>query len=93
MQNYVQKGNTLTVTAPSTLVSGGGCQVGNIFGKHRKASLGEGGRSGGLPGAGRTAKDDGAIADLHRARVQANQTPKAQCETHHRPYEVGASVL
>ena len=32
MQNYVQKGNTLTVTAPYALLSGGGCQVGNIFG-------------------------------------------------------------
>jgi predicted RecA/RadA family phage recombinase len=32
MQNYVQRGNTLTVTAPYALVSGGGCQVGNIFG-------------------------------------------------------------
>jgi len=32
MQNYIQRGNTLTVTAPYALVSGGGCQVGNIFG-------------------------------------------------------------
>jgi predicted RecA/RadA family phage recombinase len=32
MQNYVQKGQTLTVTAPYALLSGGGCQVGNIFG-------------------------------------------------------------
>jgi predicted RecA/RadA family phage recombinase len=32
MQNYVQRGNTLTVTAPYALLSGGGCQVGNIFG-------------------------------------------------------------
>ena len=32
MQNYVQKGNTLTVTAPYALLSGGGCQVGNVFG-------------------------------------------------------------
>ena len=32
MRNYVQRGNTLTVTAPYALLSGGGCQVGNIFG-------------------------------------------------------------
>ena len=32
MQNYVQKGQTLTVVAPYALLSGGGCQVGNIFG-------------------------------------------------------------
>ena len=32
MQNYIQKGNTLTVVAPYALLSGGGCQVGNIFG-------------------------------------------------------------
>ena len=32
MQNYVQKGQTLTVIAPYALLSGGGCQVGNIFG-------------------------------------------------------------
>ena len=32
MQNYIQKGNTLTVAAPYALVSGQGCQVGNIFG-------------------------------------------------------------
>jgi predicted RecA/RadA family phage recombinase len=32
MQNYVQKGNTLTVAAPNALTSGQGCQVGNIFG-------------------------------------------------------------
>ena len=32
MQNYVQRGNTLTVTAPYALTSGQGCQVGNIFG-------------------------------------------------------------
>ena len=32
MINYVQRGNTLTVTAPYALLSGGGCQVGNIFG-------------------------------------------------------------
>ncbi len=32
MQNYVQKGNTLTVAAPYALTSGQGCQVGNIFG-------------------------------------------------------------
>ena len=32
MQNYVQRGDTLTVTAPIALLSGGGCQVGNIFG-------------------------------------------------------------
>jgi predicted RecA/RadA family phage recombinase len=32
MQNYIQKGNTLTVAAPYALTSGQGCQVGNIFG-------------------------------------------------------------
>ena len=32
MQNYIQEGQTLTVVAPNALVSGGGCQVGNIFG-------------------------------------------------------------
>jgi predicted RecA/RadA family phage recombinase len=32
MQNYVQRGNILTVTAPYVLTSGQGCQVGNIFG-------------------------------------------------------------
>jgi predicted RecA/RadA family phage recombinase len=32
MQNYVQQGQTLTVIAPYALLSGGGCQVGNIFG-------------------------------------------------------------
>jgi len=32
MQNYVQRGNTLTVSAPYALLSGGGCQVGNVFG-------------------------------------------------------------
>jgi predicted RecA/RadA family phage recombinase len=32
MQNYVQRGETLTVIAPYALLSGGGCQVGNIFG-------------------------------------------------------------
>ena len=32
MQNYVQRGSTLTVTAPYALLSGGGCQVGNVFG-------------------------------------------------------------
>ena len=32
MQNYVQRGDTLTVAAPYALPSGGGCQVGNIFG-------------------------------------------------------------
>jgi predicted RecA/RadA family phage recombinase len=32
MNNYVQRGNTLTVTAPYALLSGGGCQVGTIFG-------------------------------------------------------------
>lgn len=32
MQNYVQQGQTLTVIAPFALLSGGGCQVGNIFG-------------------------------------------------------------
>jgi predicted RecA/RadA family phage recombinase len=32
MNNYVQRGDTLTVTAPYALLSGGGCQVGTIFG-------------------------------------------------------------
>ena len=32
MINYVQRGDTLTVTAPYALLSSGGCQVGNIFG-------------------------------------------------------------
>jgi predicted RecA/RadA family phage recombinase len=32
MQNYVQRGQTLTVTAPYALTSGGGCRVGNLFG-------------------------------------------------------------
>jgi|GEM_PF-162629 predicted RecA/RadA family phage recombinase len=32
MQNYIQRGNTVTVAAPYALVSGQGCQVGNIFG-------------------------------------------------------------
>lgn len=32
MQNYIQRGDTLTVTAPYALTSGQGCQVGNIFG-------------------------------------------------------------
>jgi len=32
MQNYVQRGETLTVIAPYVLLSGSGCQVGNIFG-------------------------------------------------------------
>src|ERR1017187_4997824 len=32
MQNYIHRGETLTVTAPYALLSGGGCQVGNIFG-------------------------------------------------------------
>jgi len=32
MQNYIQRGNTLTVAAPYALTSGQGCQVGNIFG-------------------------------------------------------------
>jgi len=30
--NYVQRGDTLTITAPYALTSGGGCRVGNIFG-------------------------------------------------------------
>ena len=32
MQNYIQRGDTLTVAAPYALTSGQGCQVGNIFG-------------------------------------------------------------
>lgn len=32
MNNYVQRGDTLTVVAPYALSSGGGCKVGNIFG-------------------------------------------------------------
>lgn len=32
MQNYVQKGDTLTVTAPYALSSGDGCKVGVLFG-------------------------------------------------------------
>ena len=32
MNNYVQRGDTLTVTAPYALLTGGGCQVGTIFG-------------------------------------------------------------
>lgn len=32
MKNYVQGGNTLTVTAPYALTSGDGCLVGSIFG-------------------------------------------------------------
>ena len=32
MQNFVQKGKTLTVTAPYALTSGHGCLVGSIFG-------------------------------------------------------------
>ena len=32
MQNYIHRGETLTVTAPYALLSGGGCRVGNIFG-------------------------------------------------------------
>lgn len=32
MKNYVQRGDTLTVVAPYTLVAGGGVQVGNVFG-------------------------------------------------------------
>lgn len=32
MQNYVQRGDTLTAIAPYALLSGGGCQVGNFFG-------------------------------------------------------------
>ncbi len=30
--NYVQEGDVLTLTAPYTVVSGGGAKVGNIFG-------------------------------------------------------------
>jgi len=32
MQNYIHRGETLTVTAPYALLSGGGCRVGNLFG-------------------------------------------------------------
>ena len=32
MMNFVQRGATLTVTAPYALTSGAGCRVGNIFG-------------------------------------------------------------
>jgi len=32
MKNFVQRGETLTVTAPYVLSSGGGCKVGIIFG-------------------------------------------------------------
>jgi predicted RecA/RadA family phage recombinase len=32
MQNYIHRGETLTVTAPYALSSGGGCRVGNLFG-------------------------------------------------------------
>ena len=32
MQNYVHRGETLTVTAPYALLRGGGCRVGNLFG-------------------------------------------------------------
>jgi predicted RecA/RadA family phage recombinase len=32
MQNYVQKGDTLTVTAPYALSAGDGCKVGAMFG-------------------------------------------------------------
>ena len=32
MVNYIQRGQTITVVAPYALTSGGGCQVGNIFG-------------------------------------------------------------
>jgi predicted RecA/RadA family phage recombinase len=32
MKNYVQKGETLTLTAPYTVSSGGGALVGSIFG-------------------------------------------------------------
>src|SRR5512137_2149895 len=32
MQNYVQPGDTIEVTAPYNLSSGAGCRVGNIFG-------------------------------------------------------------
>ena len=32
MQNYIQRGNTLTVAAPYALDERRGCQVGNIFG-------------------------------------------------------------
>lgn len=32
MKNYVQPGDTITVTAPYAVASGAGCQVGSIFG-------------------------------------------------------------
>ena len=32
MQNYVHRGETLTVTAPYAVTSGGGVKIGNIFG-------------------------------------------------------------
>lgn len=32
MKNYVQPGDTVTVTAPYALTSGGGCLVGTLFG-------------------------------------------------------------
>ena len=32
MQNYVHKGETLTVVAPYAVKSGGGVKVGNLFG-------------------------------------------------------------
>src|SRR4051812_24010680 len=32
MKNYIQEGDTLTVTAPYALTSGDGCLVGGIFG-------------------------------------------------------------
>ena len=32
MRNYVQEGDTLTVTAPADVLSGAGVQVGNLFG-------------------------------------------------------------
>lgn len=32
MKNFIQDGDTLTVTAPYALLSGGGCLVGSLFG-------------------------------------------------------------
>jgi predicted RecA/RadA family phage recombinase len=32
MKNFIQKGETLTLTAPYAVSSGGGCLVGSIFG-------------------------------------------------------------
>ena len=42
MKNYVQPGNTITLTAPYAVVSGDGLLVGSIFGiASRTAALGE----------------------------------------------------